>query len=61
MRTIPHPPKCVFHLDFAHCFAGMAFDFLKELSLCWDYFPQGGLEVWLAEGAPDGGLVEGSY
>lgn len=50
MRKIPHPSKRVLHLDFANCFAGMAFDLLQELSFCWYEFPQGGLEVWLASG-----------
>ena len=50
MRNIPHPSKSIFHLDFANCCAGMAFDLLKELSFCWYQLPQGGLEVWLAGG-----------
>ena len=48
--SIPHAPKRILHLDFANCFAGMALDFLEELSFCWYGFFEGGLKVWFASG-----------
>ena len=47
---VPHAPERVLHLDFADCFAGMALDFLEELSLCWYGFFKGGFEVWFGGG-----------
>lgn len=45
MSSIPHASKRVLHLDITDFFAGMALDFLEELSLRWYSFSQCGLKI----------------